>query len=176
MQDSASEKNGCRWLVLVLKDRYSNDESRRLLAESLEGKYGLAEGDVRFIPCADSPVYANFVFVRTCKPFDDLRNIVEYKHDMLESFRMHMRITDEEFNALVGGIGVARRQERVKHGDVVRIRNGAYCKLHGIVLREDRYGRIEVGMKFCFGTVVRKYNESDLEVVGNLFRYLKVLK
>jgi hypothetical protein len=42
----------------------------------------------------------------------------------------------------------------IKYGDIVCINVGNYSKLYGVVLRQNRVGKFDVGFKFCFGNVI----------------------
>ena len=156
-----------RWLVLVLKDRFSNDPERENLKNCLMLNFPLRSTDIYYASSENCPAYSNFLFVREYGS-DDLRSILELKRDAFEPYPMHMRITDEEMTGLVDGVIMSRKAVLPKHGDIV--------KLYGIVLRECRSSKVDVGFKFCFGTVIEQYEPDELSIVGNLFNYLKVLK
>ena len=164
-----------KWLVLVLKDKFSNDSERENLKDCLMLNFPLKSTDIYYVKSEDCFAYSNFLFVREYGS-EDLRSILEFKMDAFEPYPMHMRITDEEMAVMVDGIDMSRRAAVPKHGDIVIVKNGKYGKLYGIVLRECRSSKVDVGFKFCFGTVTEQYKPDELNIVGNLFNYLKVLK
>ena len=164
-----------KWLVLVLKDKFSNDSERENLKNCLMLNFPLKSTDIYYVKSEDCFAYSNFLFVREYGS-EDLRNILEFKRDVFEPYPMHMRITNEEMIGMVEGISMNRKAVLPKHGDIVIVKNGKYGKLYGIVLRECRSSKVDVGFKFCFGTVTEQYKPDELNIVGNLFNYLKVLK
>ena len=164
-----------KWLVLVLKDKFSNDSERENLKNCLMLNFPLKSTDIYYVKSEDCFAYSNFLFVREYGP-EDLRSILEFKMEAFEPYPMHMRITDEEMAVMVDGIDMSRKAAVPKHGDIVIVKNGKYGKLYGIVLRECRSSKVDVGFKFCFGTVTEQYKPDELNIVGNLFNYLKVLK
>ena len=164
-----------KWLVLVLKDKFSNDSERENLKNCLMLNFPLKSTDIYYVKSDDCFAYSNFLFVREYGS-EDLRSILEFKMDAFEPYPMHMRITDEEMAVMVDGIDMSRRAAVPKHGDIVIVKNGKYGKLYGIVLRECRSSKVDVGFKFCFGTVTEQCKPDELNIVGNLFNYLKVLK
>ena len=164
-----------KWLVLVLKDKFSNDSERENLKNCLMLNFPLKSTDIYYVKSEDCFAYSNFLFVREYGS-EDLRSILEFKMDAFEPYPMHMRITDEEMTGLVDGVIMSRKAVLPKHGDIVIVKSGKYVKLYGIVLRECRSSKVDVGFKFCFGTVTEQYKPDELNIVGNLFNYLKVLK
>lgn len=164
-----------KWLVLVLKDRFANDTERENLKNCLLFGLSLKSSDICYVRAEDGFAFSNFLFVREHDP-EDLRQILEYRRDVFEAYPAHMRITGAELEAMMAGIEESRKSICLKHGDIVVARRGKYSKLNGIVLRESRSGKVEVGFKFCFGTVTEQYRPDDLTAVGNIFNYLKVLK
>lgn len=171
----ADDKNS-KWIVFVLKERFANDQDRDAMKASLLANFPLKSSDIYFVSEEDGTALNNFIFVKEYDAENDLRSILEFKREMLEAYPAHMRITEKELDMMVEGIGESKRKETVKHGDIVMIKSGIYNKLYGIVLRETRSSKLDVGLKFCFGTITEQYNPEDLNVIGNIFNYLKVLK
>ena len=124
-----------RWLVLVLKDRFSNDPERENLKNCLMLNFPLRSTDIYYASSENCPAYSNFLFVRE-EGSDDLRSILELKREAFEPYPMHMRITDEEMTGLVDGVIMSRKAVLPKHGDIVIVKSGKYVKLYGIVIRE----------------------------------------
>lgn len=172
MEEGISEST---WLVLVLKTKCCNDAEREQIKSSLLANFKLRADEVYYVHEEDCHAFCNFLFVKEHDE-GDLRKYLEFRRDAFEPYPNHMRITGSELDSMVEGIRKNRRTVCVKHGDVVLIKNGRYSKLYGIVLRESRTAKVEVGLKFCFGVMVEQYNPDELEIVGNLFNYLKVLK
>ena len=176
MIDMENIEESNTWLVLVLKEKYATDADREQLKACLLANFPLKNTDVRFVRKSDENALSNFVFVREYHRDTDLKEILAFRRDYFEAYPVHMRITETELKDMMGGIEEAKKSITVKYGDIVVIKSGIYSKLHGIVLRENRSSKIEVGMKFCFGTVVEQYSPDELEIKGNIFKYLKVLK
>lgn len=158
-----------------MKDKFSNDFERENLKNCLMLNFPLKNADICYVSSDDCLAYSNFLFVREYGS-EDLRSILEFKRDAFEPYPMHMRITNEEMIGMVEGVSMSKKAVLPKHGDIVIVKNGKYGKLYGIVLRECRSSKLEVGFKFCFGTVTEQYEPEELSIVGNLFNYLKVLK
>ena len=171
MEDDCSNK----WLVLVLKDKFSNDFERESLKDCLMLNFPLKSTDIYYVRSEDCFACNNFLFVREYDS-EDLRRILEFKRDAFEPYPMHMRITNEEMTKMVKGINMSRKVVLPKHGDIVFVKSGKYGKLYGMVLRECRSFKVIVGFKFCFGIVLEQYEPDEFSIVGNLFNYLKVLK
>ena len=172
----ANNEGNIIWLVLVLKDKFATDSDREQLRNGIVSNFNLKPGDVCYVRKEDGEALSNFLFVREYHHDTDLKDILEFRRDMFESYPAHMRITGDELDTMIGGIESAKRSVTVKHGDIVVVKNGVYSKLYGIVLRENRSGKVEVGLKFCFGTVTEQYSPKDLTVIGNIFKNLKVLR
>ena len=166
------------WLVLVMKERHSNDSSRETLKRSLVSGFSLREKDVYYAPSDFGFALDGYLFVRDwTEDGSSLRQILDRHGELLEPYPAHMRVSGEEFEHMVEGIrDRMEAQSSVKHGDIVLVKSGTYSKLYGIVLRNCRSAKVDVGLKFCFGTVTESFLPQELKVVGNIFNYLKVLK
>ena len=162
------------WLAFLLKDKYSSNFEKERLRAGICSGFNRTEDEIYYVPFERNVGLSYYFFVLE-KDSEDLRNIYSYRSDAFDVFERQKKITGAELNEMVGSLKKCS-SEYAKYGDIVTIRNGMYCKLHGIVLREDRSGRIVVGLKFCFGTVIETFDLSDVEITGNIFNYMKVLK
>ena len=88
------EPNERKWLILVLKDRYSNDAEREALKSHLMMNFPLKTNDIYYVQFEDNYAFGNFLFVSEYNPSDDLRNFLESKREAFEPYPSHMRITD----------------------------------------------------------------------------------
>lgn len=173
--DSAKDKN--LWLVLMVKDKYAKNIERQRIKEQIRDLLHLPDDEVFYTPFEASNPYSYYVFVREHDHFSDLHSIfLTPIKDCLTGFRNNQsRITGEEFRKIVKQCKVAPNKE-IRFGDFVRIKRGTYSNLYGIVIRQStRKNKVYVGLKFCFGVVVNEYYTGDLEAIGNLFNYIKVL-
>ena len=163
------------WLAFLLKDRFSSNFEKERLRAGICLEMHRDESDICYVPFERNVGLSYYFFVLERDHEMDMHRIYEYRSEAFEPFDRHKRISGRELNDMMRN---ARQCSRgyVKQGDLVMIRSGIYSKLHGVVLREDRSGRAMVGMKFCFGTVVEGFDISELEVEGNIFNYMKVLR
>ena len=81
-------------------------------------------------------------------------------------------ISDEQMKSMRTGLQGVR--EQIGFGDIVKLRNGTYNKLYGIVLRQRNDNKFQIGLKFCYGVRVEMKDGNDLQIVGNIFNFLKV--
>lgn len=164
------------WIAFILKDRFAKDSERELLKNDILRKFCLCDDDVYYIPIKINFAYSNYIFVREHGE-DDMRNIYENRKDAFEYYQMHVRITDVEFCNMVESLKEEQLSNTpsIKYGDIVMVKNGKYDKLYGIALRESNSMEFDIGFKFCFGNVVEKYSADEINVVGNIFNYLKVI-
>ena len=72
-----------KWLVLVLKDKFSNDSERENLKNCLMLNFPLKSTDIYYVKSEDCLAYSNFLFVREYGS-EDLRSILEFKMDAFE--------------------------------------------------------------------------------------------
>ena len=96
------------------------------------------------------------------------------KDKFINEYFKYKSITDEEMEEMIKGIEFIR--DDISFGDIVRINDGKFNKLNGIVLRDKKEEGYLVGFKFCFGTSFITKQASELEIVGNIFNYIKVKK
>lgn len=165
--------DGSTWLAFLLKDKYSSNFEKERLKSGIRREFGRGDEEICYLPFERNVGLSYYFFVRERDRENDLRDIYAYRPDAFEPFDRHRRISGTD---LAGMMRCSSGGDRgyAKQGDIVTVRKGVYGGLHGIVLREDRCGRIVVGFKFCFGTVVESFSLAELEVNGNIFNYLKV--
>lgn len=170
---SEKKKNGSMWIGFLLKDRYATDFEKASLKSEIMENFKLNEDDICYVPFEKYCGLSYYFFVRERDSENDLRDIYLFKKDAFEIYSLHVKITNDELNNCMKST-LKPNRGYVKFGDIVRIESGKYSKLNGIVLRENRNGKIEVGMRFCFGTIVEQYDSGNLIVTGNIFNYIKV--
>lgn len=163
------------WLAFLLKDKYSSNFEKERLKSSICAEFNREENEICYIPFERNMGLSYYFFVLEKDKEEDLRNIYSYRSEAFDVFERHKRISGDELNEMMLSLK-KKSSEYVKYGDIVNIRNGMYCKLHGIVLREDRFKKVIVGFKFCFGTVIESFDLVDISIDGNIFNYIKVLK
>ena len=163
------------WLAFMLKDKYASNFEKDRLKRCVCSKFKRSDREICYVPFERNSGLSYYFFVLE-REETDLSSIYSYRTDVFETFNRHKRITGGELNEMLRTANNCQRGY-AKQGDLVTVKNGIYRKLHGIVLRQDRSpNKVVVGLKFCFGTVVETFDLLDLEVCGNLFNYLKVLK
>ena len=113
-----------------------------------------------------------YVFIRENNPSEFWNKIKKDKY--FQQPMGYYEVTDKQIKSLTREIEYKR--DTVFFGDIVKIKTGQYQKLYGIVLRQSRAQKIEVGLKFCFGSIYQEYNETYLEVIGNIFKFIKINK
>jgi transcription antitermination factor NusG len=167
------------WLVLMVKDKFARDCDREKIKSQLIKLFGLAIDDVFYVPFAQNNPYSYYVFVKERNSSENLLSRIFGTPigDFLAGYKnCKVRITPDEFRRVVRTSKVAPNSD-IRFGDFVKIKEGTYSNLYGIVLREStRKDKVFVGLKFCFGVVVIEYHTGQLETIGNLFNYIKVLK
>lgn len=161
------------WMVFMLKDRYATDFEKSRLRQDIVSALGMDEGDIMYAPFEKGVSLSYYFFVRE-RTGDEPREIMEMRGDMFDRGFGCVRITGKELSAMTRDSNCDRGY--VKQGDVVMLKGkDKYGGLYGVVLRVNRNGKIDVGMKFCFGKVVVQYDKRNLQIMGNVFNYIKVL-
>lgn len=163
------------WIAFMLKDRFSTNEEKTRLSKEICASLERSEEDVWWVPTDQNGGLGYYLFVRERNADTDLDAVLSVRRECFENRQCHSRVPSSEMDEMI------RQTKRVvvgsvKFGDVVKVRRGTFSNLHGIVLRTASVGRVFVGMKFCFGTVVESIEEKNLDLEGNIFNYIKVLK
>ena len=117
-----------------------------------------------------NPGLSYYVFIQEDDPDTLFRELQKEKYFYEPT--NYLKIPNNEIVEMSRGIEYIR--DDVRFGDIVKIKSGRFKKLYGIVLREMRRNKIEIGLKFCFGTVYHELGETEYEVVGNIFNFIKV--
>lgn len=163
------------WIAFLLKDKYSSENEKDKLKRQIIKKFKRNNNDVCYISCNQKNGLSYYFFVKEYLQ-EDLKNIYEFYSSYFSLYSYQAKITENELNEMLKTIDKKEENEIAKFGDFVMINKGKYKKLYGIVLRENRIGKVQVGLKFCFGQIIQTYDYKDLTSVGNIFNYIKVLK
>lgn len=159
-----------KWMIVMLKEKFNTENEKQQMYERLKNMYGKKPGEVYAFPKGTQQGLSFYVFIKEDNPRQFREKIRNEKY-FLETFD-YLTTTEKQVKAMIHGIEYKR--DIIFFGDVVRIKTGKFRKLYGIVLRLTRYNQIVVGMKMCCGVFCEEYKESDLQVVGNIFKYIKV--
>lgn len=160
------------WYVFQLKDRSSKQNSRKQLYQKLRNHYGKCPKDIYI--CLNDINYGlnHYIFL-----YDT--NIKELWDQLKKQKYFNVQfgykpISQEQLALLKKDVQFVRNE--VSFGDIVKINNGIYNKLNGIVLRDRNNGKYEIGLKFCYGIVLLTMNSNDFQIVDNIFKYIKIRK
>lgn len=162
-----------KWIAFLLKDKYSDDDQKEILKTQIIKKFKRKESDICYTSFDIDSGLSYYFFIKQYEE-NDLRNIWQSNMNYFESYSCHTKIDESQLFKMLHYVDKCNCGY-VKFGDVVLIEKGVYNKLYGIVLRQNRNGKYDVGLKFCFGQVIQSYDSSELSVVGNIFNYIKVL-
>jgi len=166
MSDSSQKM----WMALMLREKYNSPNEKKELFNRLKSKYGKSSDEIFMISKESNSGLSYYVFIQEDNMDALFRELQKEKY-FLEPVR-YLQIPNHEVVEMSMGIEYIR--DEVRFGDIVKIKNGRFKKLYGIVLRELRHKKIEIGLKFCFGTVYQELGETEYEVVGNIFNYIKI--
>lgn len=158
------------WCVVELKNKYSKDTSRKQFYKRLKQFYGICTKNIFMNADSYNEGMNYYVFICT----NDKRQLWErLKTDkFVETAFGCNEISDEQMKSMRTGLQGVR--EQIGFGDIVKLRNGTYNKLYGIVLRQRNDNKFQIGLKFCYGVRVEMKDGNDLQIVGNIFNFLKV--
>lgn len=162
-----------KWIVFLLKDKYACDAEKQILKIQIMKRFKRKESDICYTSFDGESGLSYYFFVKEYDN-DDLRNIWQSYINYFQSYNSHTKINEQQLFSMMHNIKKCNCGY-VKFGDIVLINKGQYSKLYGIVLRQNRNGKFDVGLKFCFGSVIQSYDSNDLSVEGNIFNYIKVL-
>ena len=160
------------WMILMLREKYNSEKEKEELWNKLCGHYGKKSNEIYMISKHINPGLSYYVFIKE-QDKGGLWKMLSREKYFLEPFQ-YKEVSHAEVMDLTRGIECKR--DTVRFGDIVKIKTGKYQKLLGIVLRETRNKNYDVGLKFCFGNVCEEMSENDLEVCGNLFKFIKINK
>ena len=162
------------WIAFMLRDKYANDLQKNNLKKDIMLKFNRKKEDICYTSCGNDFGSIYYFFVKEYDKENDLRNIHQAYTSHFQSYYYHTRIKEKQLNDLFSSIKKSN-EVVAKFGDLVLINKGEYSKLYGIILRQNRNKKIDVGFKFGFGSVIKSYDISDFTIVGNIFNYIKVL-
>lgn len=164
-----------KWIAFMLKQRYINQQQKLNLKKNIMMRFNLKQKDICYSSSNNNSGHSYYFFVKEYDSENDLRNIYQTYSNFFEHFNYHVKINQSQLKQLFKSI-YEINNINIKFGDLVVINKGVYSKLHGIVLRKNRNGKYDVGLKFGFGTLLKSYNASQLTITGNIFNYIKVLR
>ena len=160
------------WMILMLREKYNSENEKEELWNKLCNHYGKKSSDIYMISKHINPGLSYYVFIKEADKAELWRQLSKEKY-FLEPFQ-YKEVSNAEVMDLTRGIECKR--DSVRFGDIVKIKTGKYQKLRGIVLRETRNKNYDVGLKFCFGIICEEMSEHELEVCGNIFKFIKINK
>lgn len=166
--------NDGKWIAFLLRDKFADEQSKKKLKSEIIKRFGFKQSDICYQTSNSESGSFYYFFVKQYDKDNDMRVIHEAYVNIFQNYRCHTRVSQAQLDDLMDSVEKCNRGY-VKFGDLVMINKGNYSKLYGIVLRQGRYGKYDVGLKFGFGTVIKSYEASDLTVTGNIFNYIKVL-
>lgn len=162
------------WIAFLLQDKYASDFEKENLKRDIIKKFNRSEDDICYTPYDYNSGLTYYFFVKEYDKENDLRTIWEYRPYIFEAFNNHIKITEIQLIDMMRQIKNYQHGS-IKYGDLVYIKKGCYNKLYGIVLRQNRNNKYDVGLKFRFGTIVKSFSSDEIKVVDNIFKHIKVL-
>lgn len=166
-------KNNQRWIAFLLKDKCACDAYKEVIKADIMKKFKRKQSDICYSSFDIQSGLSYYFFVKEYGD-NDLREIWQSNINNFQPYNSHTKISEQQLFGMLHDVNKCN-YGYVKFGDIVLIDKGIYNKLHGIVLRQNRNGKFDVGLKFCFGSVVQSYDYNDLSVIGNIFNYIKVI-
>ena len=158
------------WYVFQIKNRYSKDIFLKQFYRKLKDVYDISSKDIFLNIDAQNEGMNHYVFINT-QNCSQLWEKLRGDKFIQAQFGYH-QIKDKEMMDMRNDVQSIR--EQIGFGDIVKIKSGKYNKLYGIVLRQRSAGRYQVGLKFCCGVKIELQQSKDLQIVGNIFQYIKV--
>ena len=162
------------WIAFLLQDRFALDIEKEKLKNDIIKKFNRSEEDICYTPFDYNSGLTYYFFVKQYDKENDLRQIWQSYVYTFQAFNNHIKITETELKDMLRDIK-QYQHGMIKQGDLVLIKKGCYNKLYGIVLRENRNGKYDIGLKFRFGTIVKSFSSEQLKVIDNIFKHIKVL-
>jgi len=158
------------WIVLLIRDKYNTKNEKERVFNEIKKKYNLSDNDIYSVDKECNLSLSFYVFVKKTKNID--MNNIAFEFNNYFDNRGTAIITDDELLNMTRGITTYRGY--IKFGDIVLIRSGIYKKLYGVVVRKSDKNMLSVVIKLCFATLCVEYKESEIEVIGNIFKYIKI--
>lgn len=161
-------------MVFLLQDKFSSDIEKEKLKQDIMKKFNRNEEDIYYTPYDCNSGLTYYFFIKQYDKDNDLRQIWQSYTYVFDVFSNHVKITEFQLMDIMRNVKTCR-YDNIKYGDLVLINKGCYNKLYGIVLRQNRNGKYDIGLKFRFGTVVKSFSNDEIKVIDNIFKYIKVL-
>lgn len=160
------------WYVFQLRQKYTRQTSRKQFYQRLRTYYNKSKEDI-YISLTQKNIGMNYyVFIRQ-ESILDFWKIIKRDKCINEQYG-YKQITDSQINQMRKDIQYIR--EQIGFGDIVKILQGKYSKLYGLVLRQRQNNTYEIGLKFCNGIKTQIIKGTQLQITGNIFNYIKVYK
>lgn len=160
------------WYVFQLRQKYTRQTSRKQFYQRLRNYYNKSKEDI-YISLTQKNIGMNYyVFIRQ-ESILDFWKIIKRDKCINEQYG-YKQITDSQINQMRKDIQYIR--EQIGFGDIVKILQGKYSKLYGLVLRQRQNNTYEIGLKFCNGIKTQIIKGTQLQITGNIFNYIKVYK
>ena len=160
------------WYVLQLRDRSSKQNSRKQLYQRLKKHYGKCSQDI-YLSLTDVNFGLNhYLFLYETDMQTLWKDLRKQKYFNIQFG--YQNISDEQMSKLKEGVQFIR--EQIGFGDVVKVKTGKFNNLNGIVLRERKGSNYQIGLKFCYGVVTDIKPAHQLQIIDNLFKYIKIPK
>lgn len=160
------------WYVFELRQKYTGQTSRKQFYDRLRNLYNKQKQHI-YMCLSEKNIGMNYyVFVYE-------EDIISFwktlrKDKSINEQYGYNRVLETQINLLRQDIQYIR--EQISFGDVVKILQGKYSKLYGIVLRQRQNNTYQIGLKFCHGVCTEIIKGNQLQIVGNIFNYVKVSK
>lgn len=165
------------WNAFMLKDKYASDFEKRRIRDGLVSQYGYGYDDIRYAPFSRGNSVSYYIFIRDTGVDAGIHPMLRFYYDCLDTYSCQcMRLSEDDVDKMMNYDDECRMEAVVKFGDIVKIRNGRYRGLYGIVLREERKSFYTIGLKFGFGTVLIECDKIGFTIIDNVFKYIKVPK
>lgn len=160
------------WYVMQLRQKYTRQTSRKQFYDRLRTYYNKAKEDI-YISLTDKNLGMNYyVFIRQLQMPQFWKTIKkdkcineQYGYYEIQQGQVHLLMEDVQYI-----------REQIGYGDIVKILQGRYSKLYGVVLRQRQNQNYEIGLKFCNGVRTQIIKGTWLQITGNIFNYVKVSK
>lgn len=162
------------WLAFLLQDKYCSDFEKEKLKRNIMKKFNRKEEDICYTSYDINSGMNYYFFVKQNKVENDFKKIWQSYPYIFDSFNNHVKITQTQFYDMMRYVKKCQHGN-IGYGDLVLIKKGNYNKLYGIVLRQNRNKKYDVGLKFRFGTIVKSFSKEQLSVIDNIFKHIKVL-
>lgn len=160
------------WYVFELRQKYVGQTSRKQFYDRLRNLYKKQKQQI-YICLNEKNIGMNYYVFVYVEDIVDFWKILRKDKCINEQYGYNS-VQESQINLLRQDIQYIR--EQISFGDIVKILYGKYSKLYGIVLRQRQNNTYQIGLKFCHGVYTQIIKGNQLQIVGNIFNYLKVSK